>query len=144
MPTRLLLVAEQLRRAAPGGIGVYVNGLVKGLQSVASDCDLTLYASRATAARDPLEVLGSVLTSPLPGPALTRAWDAGIVRAPKGFDIVHAASLAAPRSADAPLVVAVHDLAWREVPEAFPARGRRWHESALGRAKSRATVIIVP
>ena len=28
----------------------------------------------------------------------------------------------------------VHDLLWRRIPDAYPARGRRWHEAALARA----------
>jgi len=42
------------------------------------------------------------------------------------------------------MAVTVHDLAWRQVPDAFPGRGRRWHEAALGRALSRAKCFIVP
>ena len=46
--------------------------------------------------------------------------------------------------ASAPLVVTVHDLLWRRVPEAYPARGRRWHEAALRRALRRADHFVVP
>jgi glycosyltransferase involved in cell wall biosynthesis len=65
---------------------------------------------------------------------------------PDGFDGVHAPSLAVPpaRVDGTPLAVTVHDLAWRRVPEAFPPRGRRWHEAALGRAVTRAQVLVVP
>ena len=93
----------------------------------------TLTASRRPGARpDPLAALGHQLrTSPLPGPLLTRAWDHGLVRAPSGFDVVHAVSLATLEPGDAPLVVTVHDLLWRRIPDAYPARGRRWHEAAL-------------
>ena len=38
----------------------------------------------------------------------------------------------------------MHDLAWRSLPEAFPERGRRWHEAALKRAARRASAIVVP
>ncbi len=41
------------------------------------------------------------------------------------------------------LVVTVHDLLWRQLPDAYPARGRRWHEQALARAVRRATRFIV-
>jgi alpha-1,3-rhamnosyl/mannosyltransferase len=41
------------------------------------------------------------------------------------------------------LVITVHDVAWRSMPEAFPGRGRRWHEAALRRA-ARAAIIVVP
>jgi len=40
--------------------------------------------------------------------------------------------------------VMVHDLAWRRLPDAFPPRGRRWHEAALGRAVDRAQLLMAP
>lgn len=147
---RVLVVAQQLRRAAPGGIGTYVRGLVAGLADDAAAGGaapapvVALLASRPPRGGDSLVGLGPpVLASPLPAPLLTRAWHAGVLGAPTGFDVVHAASFNAPRSA-APLTVAVHDLAWRVVPETFPRRGRRWHEAALDRAIHRATRLLVP
>jgi len=148
---RVLLLAEQLRRSVAGGIGTYVLGLLQGLDELAAagpdDApELTLTASRAPAGdRDPLATLGHHLrTSPLPGPLLTRAWDHGLVRAPSDVDLVHAVSLATLEPGQAPLVVTVHDLLWRRIPDAYPARGRRWHEAALSRALRRADRFIVP
>jgi glycosyltransferase involved in cell wall biosynthesis len=141
----LLLIAEQLRRAVPGGIGTYIHGLVQGLEAIeADDLNVTLYASRTRRQSDPLEALGLPLrTSPLPGPLMTRAWDRGRSAVRGGFDVVHAASLAMPPTAR-PLSVLVHDLAWRDVPEAFPPRGRRWHEMALTRALAKAQLLVTP
>jgi glycosyltransferase involved in cell wall biosynthesis len=156
---RVLMVAEQLRRAVPGGIGTYIRGLTQGLRTVhgfeATDdvrpyeVDVTLFASRPPGGfpSDPLLELGlPVKCSPLPGPALTRAWDLGLLGLPPAgvaADVVHATSLATA-NARVPLTVAVHDLAWREVPDTFPPRGRRWHEAALARAGDRAARLIVP
>lgn len=121
---RVLLVAQQLRRAAPGGIGTYVRALAKALPD---EVDVTMFAGD------------------LPGPLLTRAWDRGILRAPTGFDVVHAPALATPAPRDdTPLVVALHDLLWRDLPESFPRRGRRWHEAALRRAVARGAHFVVP
>jgi len=81
---------------------------------------------------------------------LTLAWDRGLAAAPKGRGVLHSVSLAAPpvrpsrRDGGRALVVTVHDLAWRTHPEATTARGRRWHEAALGRALSRADGFVVP
>ena len=58
--------------------------------------------------------------------------------------VLHATSLACPYPNGVPVVCTVHDLAWREVPDAFPGRGRRWHEAALGRCLERAAVIVAP
>jgi glycosyltransferase involved in cell wall biosynthesis len=40
--------------------------------------------------------------------------------------------------------VTVHDLAFREVPEAFTDRGRRWHEVVLARLARSAVAFVVP
>ena len=42
------------------------------------------------------------------------------------------------------MVVTVHDLAWRRVPEAFPDRGRRWHQAPLARAIKMAAALVAP
>jgi alpha-1,3-rhamnosyl/mannosyltransferase len=38
----------------------------------------------------------------------------------------------------------VHDVAWRQVPEAYPPRGLAWHEAALRRAGRIARGVVVP
>jgi len=147
---RVLLLVEQLRRSAAGGIGTYVLGLLQGFDELAvadpaGTPDLLLTASRAPGHPDPLAALGHDLrTSALPGPLLTRAWDRGLVRAPSGVDLVHAVSLATLEPGAVPLVVTVHDLFWRLIPDAYPARGRRWHEAALARALRRGERFVVP
>ena len=139
-------MAEQLRRPAPGGIGTYVRGLARGLAALGPGApDVRLWASRPPAGGDdPLAALGPVVTSPLPGPALVRAWDWGLAAYRQQADVVHATSLAVPPRRRVPLTVMVHDLAWRRLPDAFPPRGRRWHEAALGRATGRASLLLVP
>ncbi len=147
----VIMVVDQLRRPVPGGIGVYAHGLLGGLAACAdagTPLELSLLASRAPRQGDPLDEFGRpLITSRLPGPLLTRAWDHGLVRAPRGFHVVHSVSLAAPlprRSSRSRLVVSLHDLAWRRHPEATTARGRRWHEAALHRARDHAAALVVP
>ena len=140
---RILVVAEQLRRPVEGGIGTYARGLLRGLAPFGED--VTLWASRAPGGGpDPLAALGRVVTSPLPAPALVRAWDRGLFRPPGHPDVVHATSFAMPPAGRAPMSVMVHDLAWRHFPDAYPDRGRRWHEAALARALLRGRLLIVP
>jgi glycosyltransferase involved in cell wall biosynthesis len=146
---RVLVVAEQLRRAVPGGIGTYARGLLAGLAALdpAHRPDVTLWASRPPPGRpDPLAALGPVTTTALPARAQVLAWDRGIGRPPAGAgaDLVHATSFALPATGDLPLSAMVHDLAWRHFPDAYPPRGRRWHEAALGRALQRADLLVVP
>src|SRR5439155_10517299 len=93
---------------------------------------------------DPLAEEGPLVTSRVSGPLLTRAWDHGRAGCPPGFDVLHATSLAVPPSRDTPMSVMVHDVAWREVPQAYPRRGRRWHEAALHRALARAQLLVAP
>jgi hypothetical protein len=80
---RVLLVAEQLRRAAPGGIGTYVSALATGLRKLAAEgVDVQLWASRPPRRPDPLAALAPVHTAPLPGPLLVWAWDRGLLGPP--------------------------------------------------------------
>ncbi len=142
------LVVQQLRRAVPGGIGTYCTGLLAGLaalgQGGAALPALELVASATRARPDPLRAWGvPVRAVPVPGPLLTRLWDAGIDAGTRGA-VVHALSLASPPARGRALVVTVHDLAWLDVPQAFPARGRRWHQAALDRAVARASRLVVP
>ncbi|HET6795119.1 MAG TPA: glycosyltransferase family 1 protein [Acidimicrobiales bacterium] len=146
---KVLLVVEQLRRRVPGGVGTYARGLVQGLVAMGgTDPDVALFASRPApggSATDPLAGLGlPLLTSPLPSAALVRLWNRGLGRVPAGRDLIHATSLAFPPRMGGRLSVMVHDLAWREVPDAFPPHGRRWHEEALGRAMRRADLLLTP
>ncbi len=147
---QVVVVVEQLRRAVAGevsGIGTYALGLLQGLAAMGDERPtVVLHASRPPAAPDPLLAHGlEVRASPLPGPLLTRAWDRGLLGAPGPADVVHATSLAFPTpSKSAPLSILVHDLAWRDVPDAYPKRGRRWHEAALGRALRSNALFMVP
>ena len=147
---RLLMLVEQLRRTASGGIGTYVRGLIQGLDRCRPRRrpELELLASRPASGRagaDLLSGLGHpVRSSALPGPLMTRAWDRGLIRAPSGFDVVQATSLSTLEPGRAALVVTVHDLLWRRVPDAYPRRGRSWHESALRATLRRADRFVVP
>ena len=135
---QVVVVAEQLRRPVPGGIGTYVRGLLGGLRRRSTErVDVTLWASRRPGGRGPTRSppSGRVVTSTLPGPRPHPGLGPGPVPAARpGADVVHATSLAVPPPGPAPMSVMVHDLAWRHEPDAYPRRGRDWHEAALGRA----------
>jgi glycosyltransferase involved in cell wall biosynthesis len=79
--------------------------------------------------------------SRLPVAVRSRLWDRG-VGAIAG-DVVHAPSLAFPRARGS-LVVVVHDVAWRDAPDAFTRRGAAWHERQLHRAIAAADHFVVP
>lgn len=120
---RVVVTTEQLRRSVPGGIATYARGLLQGLAGL----DVSVAA------------WGGMI-----GPrADTALWDRGLAPGLPKADLVHATSLAVPPSRR-PTSVFIHDMAWREVPDAFPVRGRRWHEDALGRARVRAQLFLTP
>jgi glycosyltransferase involved in cell wall biosynthesis len=153
LPAQILMVVEQLRRRVPGGSGTYVAGVLEGLGKLwdgdheEADLGLTLYASRPTrnARPDSLGRFGfPVMTAPLPGSVLTRAWDSGLARVPGGFSLVHGCSLAVPRENGVRTIVTVHDLAWRQMPEAYPRHGRKWHEMAFVRSLDAGDEFVVP
>ncbi len=86
---------------------------------------------------------------PLPRPLLYEAWHRLGTMAPTRLssavaraDIVHAPSPAVPPRGKRPLVVTVHDAAFALHPEAYPARGRRFHEIGVARAAHRADLVI--
>lgn len=155
---RVLVATEQVRRRVPGGVGRAAVELVRAC-SPELGADLTLWASRPVhgVAGDPLAVLGwPVRSSRLPSQLLVAGWDLGLVSAPRGFDVVHAVSLAAPPARgqrvarrgvarESPKVtLTVHDLAWRRHPGSTTRRGYRWHEAALLRAITRCDRLIAP
>ncbi|MHB1509267.1 MAG: glycosyltransferase family 4 protein [Acidimicrobiales bacterium] len=160
-PIRVALVAQQLRRTVPGGIGRFASCLLAGLSVLDPLPKLTVLAGppRRSQQDDPLAGLRFPLRSvggpllaaighiPLlettPDRVITRLWDHGFLSV-RDQDLVHALSLATPLPAGGALTVMVHDIAWREVPDAYPPRGRAWHEAALRRACGRARGLVVP
>jgi len=103
--------------------------------------------AKSERASDPLSSFGRpILASRLPGPLLTRAWDHKWLHAPIGFDVVHSVSSAFPPhrpDGRTRSVVTVHDLAWRRHPETATARGAKWHEASLRRARDSGSSLIV-
>ena len=91
------------------------------------------------------EVAAAATVLGLPRPLLYESWlRLGIPVLPSlgGADVVHAPSVAVPPPGRRPLVVTVHDAAPEIYPEAFTARGRRFHRLGLAAAARRADAII--
>ncbi len=160
---KVSVLAEQLRRPVPGGIGTYAGGLLQGLRTSGAS-GISLLATRApvrpvkhlptgsSGSSDPLSQLGFPLrTIGLPSAAFTRLADLGLVVLRPGgrwlesdISVVHSVSSLTVRVERVALTATVHDLAWRRFPETFPRRGRAWHEAALRRVAGRAERIVVP
>jgi glycosyltransferase involved in cell wall biosynthesis len=141
---KVTVVAEQLRRRVPGGIGTYTAGLLDGLGCLETGLAVTLLAGRCPPGEDPLARFGlPVESARWPGRGLVRLWDHGRARPRREHQVLHATSQAFPPTG-ARLTVMVHDLSYRRHPEAFPPRGRRWHEESLARVLERADAIVTP
>ncbi len=155
---RVALNTEQLLYRAPGGTGRYTAQLVKLLPRVfPGDSVLPLTASHppaaVAAAFEAFGLTGSHVERPvilrLPRPILYEAWH--LLRAPslewmapsvRSADLVHAPSPAVPPRGGRPLVVTVHDVAFKVHPEAYPPRGRWFHERGVAAAARRADLVI--
>ena len=150
---RVGVVAEQLLRPVPGGVGRYVRALATHLPVEAA---VDRGAVQFLVARHPAQRLGEVglpaaSTRPLawPGRLLTRTWVT--MRRPglpggllDTLDLVHATSAAIPPTGGRPLVATVHDLAFRHFPDGYPAAGRRYHERSARIVADEAARVLVP
>ena len=148
---RVGVVAEQLLRPVPGGIGRYVRALTDHLPAVAAADRgaVTWIVGRHPARRLAAAGLVPAVTDRLawPGRVATRTWvTLRRPRLPAGvladLDIVHATSAAVPPTGGRPLVATVHDLAFRHYPDAYPAAGRRYHDRAARIVAAEAAQVI--
>ncbi|AEG45118.1 glycosyltransferase family 1 protein [Isoptericola variabilis] len=143
-PLTVSLVVEQLWQPVPGGSGTYVRELVAALSSVDGVAPVGVRA-RGGHGHAGLPDDLPLFSSALPRPLLYEAWSrARLPRVPGPRpDVVHATTWAVPRRS-APLVVTVHDLAFRRAPEHFTPRGVRFFERALRVVRGEADVVVVP
>ncbi len=147
-PLAVAMTVEQCWQPVPGGSGSYVVELTRAL--AARDDVRVRGLSARHAAPAPADWLPACPTtaSALPRPLLYESWNR--LRAPRAEstlrgrpDVVHATTWAVPPTRS-PLVVTVHDLAFRRNAEHFTARGVRFFERALERTRGEARLVIVP
>lgn len=147
-PLRVAMTVEQLWQPQPGGSGRYVRELVAEL-GARPGLELTGLAARsARSARNGVPADGPlhipVRASHLPRPVLYRLWQRWRrPRADRGEDVLHATTWAIP-GRRCPLVVTVHDLAFRADPGHFTRHGVAFFERALDVVRQEAAEIIVP
>jgi glycosyltransferase involved in cell wall biosynthesis len=141
--TRLVVSMDQLYRPQPGGIASYVRGLLQGLAALDDAWDVCGVAPRGRLA-DPPEV--ATTTIPVDVATLTRLWRYVPLGVASDADVVHATTLAGPFAGGrrgAIHSVAVHDLLWRDRPEATTPRGVRFHEGRLRFVRSREEMRVM-
>jgi glycosyltransferase involved in cell wall biosynthesis len=140
----VLVIAEQLRRRVPGGIGTYVRGLLTGLAELESSTRPSIgVVATHVEGDDPLDAYGfEKRVVHVPPRLVASYWSHGLGRL-RGGRLVHATSFALPPTS-ARVVMTVHDLAFLRHPDAYPRRGLRWHTDALHAAIDRASAFVVP
>jgi glycosyltransferase involved in cell wall biosynthesis len=159
---RVALNLEQLLQRPPGGIGRYTSELARLLPGPDPDggerIEVVPFVARHRPSRveASLGAFGLADLEPvrlwLPRPVLYETWnDFGtpplslLHRELRGVDIVHAPSLAVPPRADgSALVVTAHDAATLVFPNAYPWRGRWFHDRGLSATARRADLVITP
>jgi glycosyltransferase involved in cell wall biosynthesis len=139
---KVALHAGQLLQRVPGGVGRYVRALMHHLPS--DDVEVAAFATgpRPSYLREPIR--WTDLGWPR-GPLRYEAWHRlrwPPIRVPG--DVLHAPSLAVPPHGDRPLVVTVHDVAFRRFPNATTPRGRAFHERGLELARRDADLVVAP
>ena len=150
---RVGVVAEQLLRAVPGGVGRYVRALATHLpvEAAVDRGAVEFLVARHADGQLAAAGLPPAQTRRLawPGRLVTRTWVT--LRRPglpggllDDLDLVHATSAAVPPTRGRPLVATVHDLAFRHYPEAYPAAGRRYHERSARIVADEAARVLVP
>lgn len=136
----------QLLQPVPGGIGRYVEHLVRSLPAVGVE-------PVAFGAGPPPSLLTAGHDDDVPyvdvgwptGALRYEAWHRlrrPVVRVPG--DVVHATSLAVVPAGKRPLVVTVHDLVFLRHPEHLTPRGVSFHRRGLELARREAGAVVVP
>ena len=147
---RVAMTLEQCWHAVPGGTATSVLETLRALAraDAASDVDVVGVAARHRGpAPAPWTPPIPVRHLALPRIALYEAWHG--LRRPRvqtatgPVDVVHATTLAVPPRS-APLVITVHDLAFRHAPEHFTRHGRRFFRRGLALARRDADLVLCP
>ena len=142
MARTIVVALDQLARPQPGGVATYVCGLLGGLAEVAPDDRLVGLVPRGGVSIPPARPR----PVPLDVRVLTRLWARWPIGVPRDADVVHGPSLAGPFGGGrrgAVHSVAVHDLLWRDAPEATTRNGAAFHEARLARLRRAEDVRAV-
>lgn len=141
------MTLEQCWHRVPGGTAVAALGMARHLKE---DPALQLVGVAARHPRRPRPEWTppvEVFELPLPRVLMYESWHR--LRRPRvqlatgRVDVIHATTAATPPKS-APLVVTVHDLAWRHDPSHFTARGLSFFRRGLELALEDADVVLCP
>ena len=122
---RGLLFVDQLARPVPGGIGVYINGILQGLVQLQRDRQLDLLTSKTEDPILPTGWQGEHVKARFDYRIQQRLWDRGFSISRGPWEFYHAFSLGGPLlRMPVPSAVAVYDLLFRTSSETFPPPGQ--------------------
>ena len=142
---RAAMTLEQLWHRVPGGTAVAALSLARAL-AARSDVEVVGVAARHRGT-DPVPAAPPVPVKQLPLPRLVlyESWHRlrrpAVQLATGPVHVIHATTLALPPPR-APLVLTVHDLAWRRFPEMFTRRGVGFFERGLALARNDAALVL--
>lgn len=147
---RVAVVLEQCWHRVPGGTARAALDQVRAVQELGSGSGVEqvgLSAWHRAAPPEPWRPEVEVAQLRLPRPLLYETWHRfqrpRVERATGPVDVIHATGYAVPPRSR-PLVVTLHDLAWRHDPSNFTPRGVRFFEAALRRTIDGADLVLCP
>jgi len=144
---RVALTVEAAWHKVPGGTGRVTVDLAAALQTRE---DTTVFGVSAWHRHGPAQdwaLSVPVQRHLLPRVVLYEAWsrwDHPRLRGLGDCDLAHSTTLIVPPTGDVPLVVSVHDLAFRRHPDRFPPRARRLYNRSWRRVLERADAVVSP
>ncbi|MDQ3659523.1 MAG: glycosyltransferase family 4 protein [Actinomycetota bacterium] len=142
---RAAITLEQSWHRVPGGTAVAALGLVRALAE-RPGLELVGVAARHTEPPpEPWRPSVPVRHLSLPRLALYESWHRlrrpRVQKATGTVDVIHATSMAIPPRS-APLLVTIHDLAWRRFPQMFTKRGVSFFRRGLALAIKEADLVL--
>src|SRR4249920_325356 len=143
---RVAYTLEQCWHAVPGGTAVAALGMARALVERPEVELVGVAAWHRRPPPAPFVPPVPVRSLPLPRRALYEAWRRlgwpPVERATGPVDVVHATTILVPPRKASPLVVTVHDLAFRHDPGSFTRHGVHAFTAALGRIRGQADLVL--
>jgi glycosyltransferase involved in cell wall biosynthesis len=144
---RAAVVIEQCWHRVPGGTAAAVLDQVEAVAATGRVDQVGVAARHREPPGEAWRPAIPVRHLPLPRLALYRTWHRlrwpAVERATGAVDVVHATGYAIPPRT-APLVVTMHDVAWRRDPSMFTRNGVRFFEAGLRCVIDDADLVLCP
>lgn len=144
---RVAVVIEQCWHRVPGGTARAALEQIRAVSAFEDVQQVGVAARHRGQPPEPWRPSVPVRHLPLPRRALYESWQRfgrpRVERATGNVDVVHATGYAIPPRSR-PLVVTLHDLAWRRDPSHFTRHGVRFFDAALRRTRDTADLVLCP